>query len=203
MNIQRTVKRALRKAGYNVNSLNFQQDTISQTALETLIEMELDLQTEINLKTNNKFAKLSEVKQANEVFYNGFLEDNPNYKAYQLPSDFISYVGCTKPNLDVNIMGDFAIVRTPKHTVMELFDNNDFWFEYEARIPLQKFSDKAETYCVCKLALALVVNLRPDDKVRMAIIREELEKERTKMIAQENLSFKLDAYRLGKMGWRS
>ena len=194
------IKRALRKAGYNVDSSNFKYETIYKTAQEMLNEVYLDMQRDIGLKSNVKIATLTQIKDTHSFEYGDFLKNNPGATIYALPSDFIEYVGSTRNNVNSTIVGNYVIV-FPKVINSVFLENEDgFTFRYKGKLSIEQMPELMETYCVNYLALELIQTLRPDDGNRIKIINDKLESEKQSFAIAHNMNIAL-TNKSFKKGW--
>lgn len=199
MNRDIVIKRAIRKAGYNVESSNFKYETIYTTAKEMLEELELDMQRDVEIKTNIKIASLSEVTQTHSFNYGDFMTNNPGAKVYALPSDFIEYIGSTRNKVNSTIVGNYIIV-FPLVVNSVFLEEGGFSMRYKCKLTLENFPAIMETYCVNYLALELVQTLRPEDGNRISLIQQKLSTEKESFAMAHNMNLSLTNFK--KVGWR-
>lgn len=199
MNKDKIIRRSLLLCGYDINSLNIDKDSLYTTANELLDMLELDLQKYIGLSSNIKVAILTPVVDSKNNMYNDILLLHPEAKIYSLPNDFIEYVGGTSSKVNAKIIGDSIMIydKDRRSIFTEVTDN--FEFEYRARLSIEELPTFVEGYASILLAKELLLLKRPDDNVRMTVLREKEAKEedflrnnmslRTEIITHRNSTY--------------
>jgi len=200
MDKKKIVIRALRKCGYNVDSDNFELDNVYMSAINILDESVLDIQRRVSLPFADKIADLTEIKDFHSFSYADYIAKNSDTKAYQLPADFIEYIGSTRSDVDTTIIGN-VILTVPKSKYSVFSEGDGFNMRYKARVELSNFPSIMETYCMLYLALEVILTLRPDDGNRIQIIRQELTDEANRLVGEFNLRSPLTRVNMN-MGWR-
>ena len=202
MNKRVIAERALLKAGYPVNSRNFVKTDVYETAMKIIEYSELDIQRKLNLKDMERLATLTEVVDSHNAFYKDYWHKNPNMKVYQLPNDFIEYVGSERSDVNATIISDKVLV-FPKHEYAIIDNSLDgvFWFRYKAKIKFEEFPEIASTFVVLYVAHELVSIYKPNDKNRIPALIREMNEELRNFMEIQNMNAPMKVRR-GNTSWR-
>jgi hypothetical protein len=203
----RVIRRALKKSGYNVDSINFEYDEIYKTATETLEELVIDIQMETGLANNVKFSILTKVTEPASHDLKDLMRMYPDAEVYSLPEDYLEYIGSTASENNCFITGQYVVVLpNPDLRFQSVFQLTDegFGMHYRCKHSLDNLPEVLETYATLKLAFELVLNLRSDDGNRLQILRSEIDRELAKLNTLDRLRLPLtDQYMIGgKVGWK-